>query len=809
MFQPRRLSTNLRFAVALITAGIASIPTLPALAQDSPAIESMIVTGTRATNRTAFDTLAPIDVLAGEAIENTVSSDLSDSLAQLIPSFTVQRLPMADGQVFVRPAQLRSLSPDQTLVLVNGKRRHRSAHLTGSGSQAVDLAQIPSSAIQRVEVLRDGASAQYGSDAIAGVINIIMDDSVGYSTFAQVSEYYEGDGRQYQAGGRAGFDFGNDGVLALFAEVTDAEMTSRSRQRPDAIVFQNNNPNLNVPDPVQNWGKPEREAFRAGFNMHSALSAQTEIYAFGTYGEGSGVSDFNWRNPANTSAYNTTPLDPAYNLHDIFPVGFSPKFGQDDQDMSVVGGVRSNTDAALLWDISFGTGGNEIDYFIRETINASLGSQSPTSFRAGVLEQRDLNLNADAAYAWNVSGLAEPINVAFGAERREETYRIRAGDRASYEVGPLAVVGLPSGSNGFPGYSDQQAGEFDQQSWAVYVDLEAPVSEQLTLGTAVRFEDYSDFGNTTDYKFSARYAITPDLAVRGTVSTGFRAPTPGQLESERTSQGLNTTTLNLVTNGRFNPTGPVAEIINARPAGRVILPLQPETSDNISIGLTWRNDFGFTATIDAYRIDVQDRFSSRGGFTLTDADRQALSALGIPGGESITNVAFFQNVFDTRTEGLDVVLSYATDMGAGRLSLTGALNVNSTEVTDERVAGVFNDVSRSIFEESNPGRNATLGAEYSTGPWTIASRARYYGSWTDTDDSADVVFQDFGAEVFVDASVSYQFDQGLSLRLGAENIFDSYPDEARKQANRGLIYSRNSPYDTDGGKYYLRLNWNL
>ncbi|MBU2097214.1 MAG: TonB-dependent receptor, partial [Gammaproteobacteria bacterium] len=698
---------SLHRAIALATATLAALPTTGAIAQDGAEIESMIVTGTRATNRTSFDTLAPIDILAGAQIEGTVSSDLSDSLAQLIPSFTVQRLPMADGQVFVRPAQLRNLSPDQTLVLVNGKRRHRSAHLTGSGSQAVDLAQIPSSAIKRVEVLRDGASAQYGSDAIAGVINVILDDSTGFSSYAQLSEYYEGDGQQLQMGSRAGFDFGNEGVLSLFGEYTDADATSRSRQRPDAIAFQQANPQLSVPNPVQRWGKPERDALRIGFNVFSPIGASSEVYSFATYGQGSGVSDFNWRNPVGTSAYNTTALDPDYNLHEIFPTGFSPKFGQDDTDMNFAAGLRSNAESALFWDLSASTGENEIDYFIRETINASLGSKSPTAFRAGVLTQSDLNLNADASYAWQVSGLETPVNVAFGAERREETYQIKAGDRASYEVGPLAVVGLPSGSNGFPGYSDQQARKFDQQSWAVYLDVEAELTRQLTLGSALRYEDYSDFGDTTDYKLSARYAFTDDFALRATLSTGFRAPTPGQLESERTSQGLNTTTLNLVTNGRFNPTGPVADIINSRPAGQVILPLQPETSENLSLGLTYRTDFGLLATIDAYRIDVMDRFSSRGGFQLTNADRQQLAALGIPGGESITNVAFFQNVFDTRTEGVDLVLSYGTDLGAGRLNLTSALNINSTEVIKENVNGVFNDVSRRIFEDSNPSNNAT------------------------------------------------------------------------------------------------------
>ncbi|MFM1896076.1 MAG: hypothetical protein RLZZ385_1150 [Pseudomonadota bacterium] len=800
---------HLARAIALVTAGMAILPVQSAFAQDTSAIESIIVTGTRATNRTAFDTLAPIDILSGATLDGTVSSDLSDSLAQLIPSFTVQRLPMADGQVFVRPAQLRSLSPDQTLVLVNGKRRHRSAHLTGSGSQAVDLAQIPASAIARVEVLRDGASAQYGSDAIAGVINVILEDSVGYSTYAQVSEYYEGDGFQYQVGGRAGFALGNGGSLVLFAENTDAELTSRSRQRPDAIAFQAANPSLAVPNPVQRWGKPDREALRLGFNLNAAAGDTIEAYAFGTYGDGYGLSDFNWRNPVSTSAYRTTPLDPNYNLYNIFPVGFSPKFGQDDKDTSLAAGLRSSDDAALQWDISVSSGENEIDYFIKETINASLGSQSPTSFRAGILTQSDLNLNADAAYSWNLQGMAAPVNVAFGLERREETYEITPGDRASYEVGPLAVAGLPSGANGFPGYSDLQAGEFDQDSIAVYVDLEAPLTEQFTVGAALRYEDYSEFGSTTDYKLGARYEFTNDLALRATVSTGFRAPTPGQLQSERTSQGLNTTTLNLVTSGRFNPTGPVADIINSRPAGQVIFPLQPETSDNLSIGLTYRNQSGFVATIDAYRIDVQDRFSSRGGFTLTNADRAALSALGIPGGESITNVAFFQNVFDTRTEGLDIVLSQTSDVGAGSLTLTGALNLNSTDVTKEKVAGVFNDVSRRIFEESIPQQNATAGADYRVGDWTFTGRVRYYGEWTDTDDSADVIYQDFGAVTFVDASLTYDFSDSLSLRFGAENLFDTYPDEARRQANRGLIYSRNSPHDTDGGKYYLRLDWNL
>jgi iron complex outermembrane recepter protein len=772
-------------------------------AADDTARDTIIVTGTRTANRTAFETLAPVDVLTSAAIDQTVSPELLDSLAQLVPSFNVQRLPMADGQIFVRPARLRSLSPDQTLVLINGKRRHRSAFLGSRGAQAVDLAQIPGFAISRVEVLRDGASAQYGSDAIAGVINIILDTEPGFSGFGQVSQYYEGDGTQYQLGGQAGFDLNGRGFAVFTAEYSDASLTSRSRQRPDAIAFQAANPQINVADPVQRWGKPDREAFRLAMNAAFNFSTSVEGYAFGTLGWGTGVNDFNWRNPASTSAYRTTPLDPGYNLAAIYPGGFTPRFGQDDNDRALTAGLRGASSSAFSWDVSASYGRNEIDYFINDTINASLGSASPTEFRGGILRQRDFNLNADFVYLWE-AGLAEPVNVAFGLERRNERFEIEAGDLASYQVGPLAAVGLPSGSNGFPGYSDLQAGAFEQDSHAGYLDLEAAITRQLTLGGAVRYEDYSDFGSTTDYKLSARFAFTDNVAVRGTWSTGFRAPTPGQLESERTSQGLNSVTLNLVTNGRFNPTGPVADIINARPAGQVILPLTPETSENISVGLTLRNDAGLTATIDLYEIDVEDRFSTRGGFQLTNAERAQLVALGIPGGESVTNASFFQNVFDTRTRGLDLVVNWAGQMLEGDLGLTLAYNWNETEVTREAIAGVFNDVSRRLFEEGLPQHNAVFTAEYNRGRWGLLARARHYGQWTDIDDSANVVFQDFGAMTLFDLGVSLRLTEQVQVRAGAENVFNTFPDESRNQANRGLIYSRNAPYDTDGGKWYLR-----
>ncbi len=313
-------------------------------------LDAMLVTGTRASNRTQFETLAPVDVFTKEDITSVESTDLKDVLAQLVPSFVVQRLPMADGQVFVRPATLRGLSPDQTLVLVNGRRFHRSALLGNRGAQAADLAQIPTSAIKRIEVLRDGASAQYGSDAIAGVINIILEDGPGTEITAGYSQYAQGDGASRDFSARTGWSLGDYGSLVLFAESSNSDATSRTRQRPDAIAFQSAHPELDVPNPVQRWGQPELESRRVGFNVKADASETLELYALGLYSHSDGVSDFNWRNPdTTTGAYRTTAIFPGWNLRSLYPVGFSPQYGNVQNDLQLVGGLRGeiHAEAAL------------------------------------------------------------------------------------------------------------------------------------------------------------------------------------------------------------------------------------------------------------------------------------------------------------------------------------------------------------------------------------------------------------------------------------------------------------------------------
>ncbi|MGH6612824.1 TonB-dependent receptor plug domain-containing protein [Sphingomonas sp.] len=750
----------------------------------------IVVTGTRDRSRTQFDTMAPVDVLSAAAVQSSVSGDLSDTLAQLLPSFNVQRLPAADGQAFVRPASLRGLSADQTLVLINGKRYHRSALLGTRGAQAPDLAGIPSLAIRRIEVLRDGASAQYGSDAIAGVVNIILDDSVGMDAFGQFSQYYRGDGKEYQAGARGGIALGDRGMLVVTGEYDHGEATSRTRQRPDAIKFQDQNPGLVVPNPVQRWGQPDEERIRGAVDAHYDLSDAATLYAFGTVQQGEGVTDFNWRHPVDTtSVFKPSAAFPGFSFLTLYPTGFTPRLGTTFSDYQANGGVRGAIGDRFTYDLSAAAGRSRIAYTLGETLNASLGPLSPTSFYLGRLEQREFNLNADFVYRLPV-GTAEPVNIAFGAERRVETYQVSAGDPASYAVGPGAATGLAPNSNGFPGFSSAVAGTFDQTSYAGYLDLEWKPVEMLTLGAAGRYEDFSAFGNTFNYKLSARVEPIKGIAARATYSTGFRAPTPAQLNTSQTTQGLNTNTLEIFTQGRLSPSDPLAVALKAKP-------LTPEKSRTATAGLTFQSGFGLSGSIDLYQIDVDDRFSQ---------STPAAPPSGVPNPQHFTAISFFTNDFDTRTRGIDAVLSYAHRIGPGRASLNLAYNYNQTKVRSGISAAIPDDTQRRVFEERLPQHNGTATIGYDIGPVSLLARARYYGAWTDISANGTTqLFQRFGSIALFDLSARYAVTEHVSVRVGAENLFNTYPDEATNQAVRGLIYSRNAPYDTDGGQYYVRL----
>lgn len=796
-FKRRLWATATAVSVSSFIAGSAAA----AEAADASTIDEVVVTGTRDAARTQFTSLAPVDVLSEAAVKASVSPALGDSLAAIVPSFNVQKLPTSDGLQFVRPATLRNLSPDQTLVMLNGKRFHRSAFLGSRGAQAPDLAQIAPFAVQHIEVLRDGASAQYGSDAIAGVINIILNDAPGFSVFGQGSEYYEGDGRTYRLGGRAGFAVGDGGHISATAEWSQGDFTSRSRQRQDAIDFQKANPTIKVDSPVQRWGNPDLETFNLVLDAAIPLGS-VEAYGFGTYAKTDGINDINWRNPAaNPAIYKITPVFPGFDLNKIYPGGFTPREGIDAKDFQTVAGVRQQTGEAFTWDLSASYGRNETGFSLENSINASLGPASPTSFNLGLLTQTEFNLNADAVYRLDIGGLAEPVNIAFGVERRLETYKIETGDPASYAVGPGAAAGLAPNSNGFPGYNPQQAGEWKQESYAGYVDVESQITEQWSLGGALRYEDFSEFGDTLNGKIATRFAFTPDLAVRASFSTGFRAPTPGQLNSTSTSQGLDTVTLQLFTAGRLSPLNPVAAFLGAKP-------LEPEESETLTGGVVWRTDFGFSGSVDIYQIDVNKRFSTSPSVTVTPAIRAQLVKLGVAGAEAFTSVSWFTNDFDTRTKGIDIVGSYRRAVGPGDLTLTGAYNYNKTTVTSGALAA--SATQKLLFEQARPKQNLTGSATYGFGPFELMGRVRYYGKWTDsTGNATGDIFQEFGGITLVDVSATYQATDNIKIRVGAENVFDTYPDEAVFQASRGLVYSRNAPYDTNGGQYYVRFEANF
>lgn len=770
-----------------------------AYAEDAPVTtasasdDTIIVTGTRDARRTKYDAMAPIDVLSSDAIDASTSGDLNNALAQTLPSFNVQRLPAADGLAFVRPATLRGLSPDQTLVLVNGKRYHRSALLGTRGAQSADLASIPNLAIKRIEVLRDGAAAQYGSDAIAGVINIILDDQPGMEGYAQFSQYYEGDGDAYQGGVQGGAALGDRGAIVFTGEYARSAATSRTRQRPDAIKFQQNHPDLVVPNPVQRWGQPKLNSVKGAVNAHYELADAATLYAFGTINSGSGITDFNWRNPDETSSvYNATPAFPGFSFRDLYPVGFSPRFGTEFADIQANAGLRGDLSDAFSYDLSASFGRSRIDYTLDESLNASMGPASPTSFYLGRLKQREVNINADFVYRLPV-GLEDPINIAFGAERRRETYSIAAGDAASYAVGAGAEYGLAPNSNGFPGFSPVNAGSWGQTSYAGYVDVEAKIAPALTLGAAGRYEDFSSFGDTFNYKLSARYELASGFAVRGTYSTGFRAPTPGQVNALSTSQGLDTTTMQVFNSGRLSPNDPIAIALGAKA-------LTPEKSDSITGGVTFRSG-GFTGSVDLYQIKLEDRFSQSAA---------AAVPTGMPNPLHFTRVSYFTNDFNTRTRGVDVVLAYALPIGPGQMDASIAYNYNKTKVTGGNSSIAANESQRILFEDRLPKHNATASLGYKMDGFGLQARARYYGSWTDVSGNATGdIYQSFGSMMLFDLSANVQINEHFNIRAGAENIFNSYPDEATNQAIRGLIYSRNAPYDTDGGKYYVRLGINF
>lgn len=854
-----------------------------AFAQGSAELEEVIVTGVRGKPRTVSDSPVPVDVFSAETIESVSYGDTNDILQTLIPSYSSERSPIADGGTFIRPASLRGLPTDKTLVLVNSKRRHRASlvEIGGSGTQGPDVATIPSAAIKNVEVLRDGAAAQYGSDAIAGVINFILKDNAeGGSLTIDTGEFFEGDGENYTISGNIGFALGENGFLSISGEIADSEATSRSEQYCEPFfcldesnpVFQDfiTNPEFEdraafLSDPdflagidsasiedgvVQPWGLPNSESTRIFFNAGYDISDTVEAYAFGNYSDSEADGSFFYRFPLNGTTEDLRLEDGSiYNPLDIFPGGFTPRFFGEVEDYSLVSGIKGEFGSGFYYDFSARYGFSEIDYTLVNTINPSLGPDTPTSFRPGALSNEEFQLQADFVQEFD-SGLV----VAFGASYLDEEYDVQQGEQSSFEAGAFAssdpfgfctdtaditdsvataagqavidngfglncddsddavynVVGV--GSNGFPGFSPGFSDTFTRDSYGLYLDVSQDVTDKLFLQGALRYEDYSDFGDELVGKLALQYDINDIWGFRASVGTGFRAPTPGQ-------QGTTNVSTRLpdgfpVATGLFPAGSDVAQALGAED-------LAPETSTNFTFGFTANYD-SLTLTVDYYRIAIEDRtFAISTLDVSTDPDSgddfanfQALQAAGVVGAESIGGVFYFANAFDTITEGVDIVATLPVDWSNGQTTdITASFNYNTSEF-DSDPSEFLNEEDAFDFENFTPEWRGTVTATHGFGDLSLLARANFYGSYENSNNNGEVTasnpggltFQDYGEEVFIDLEATYRINSNLSVSLGGRNIFDEFPDEdGIGDYGNGRIYASDTIVDWQGGYYYLNL----
>jgi iron complex outermembrane receptor protein len=834
------------------------------------ATQEVIITGTRRKDRTVAESSAPIDVIAGSELSEQTTSNMLDTLSNRVPSFYVGQNSISDASSFVRAPSLRGLPSDEMLVMLNGKRMNRSALVQvyqggetelAFGSQGPDLASIPSIAVKSLEILRDGASAQYGSDAIAGVLNYqFRDNPSGIEVGGHLGEYFPGqgyknDGTDRQLAMNIGLPLGGQGFVNLSAEWAKYDQTVRNPTRPSALAFAEDFPNLapqlpHWPGPVQQWGTPPSDDFKALVNAGIKLDNGDQLYMFMNYANIETNESFNYRLPVDVTDHNTGDVfshHPAFsniyldsctmapfsgysgcpangwvndantfNFTSYYPAGFTPRFYGTTQQFFGAVGYKGVNAWGMTYDISGTRATNSLAVGLKGTLNPSLGPQSPKDFYDGKFVQNETNFNVDVTYPWQIAGFASPVTVAAGAEWRDENYQQLQGDLASYAAGPYTsqplyncnsvtltcapdVVGgsqvvatQSTASNGYGGIAADV--DASQISYAGYVDLEADVLKNLTLGVAARFEDFSSYGSTTLGKFQIRWKIADAVALRGTASTGFHAPTPGQYSVETLSTTFIPGTTTQVQIGTYPVTSSIAQFFGATA-------LRPEESTNFSGGIVLTPIERLLVTLDAYQIDVRHRIGISQQFTVTPADITALPALAYvgPGG----TVQYFTNGFNTRTQGIDLVGTYPFDLGnLGRLGTTLAYNYNKTDVTSYDPAVISN--ARIVDIQHNaPNNRANLSLDWSRGQWGATLYENYYGTWRDENDYPG---QLFSAKETTDLEVTYQALNWLTLAVGGRNIFNAYPDAIANTYNpvsnpNGIRIYPQTGGESDGEKY--------
>lgn len=842
-------------------------------------IEKIAIVGTRNVPRNAIESTVPLDVISAADMRRQGNTDMLSMLSKVIPSFNVNDQPINDASTLVRPANLRGMASDHTLVLINGKRRHRSAVITflggglSDGAQGPDIAAIPISGLSQVGVLRDGASAQYGSDAIAGVINFsLKDDNEGGLVETRFAQYYEGDGEALQVIANQGFQLTDSGFINLSAEYVERQPTNRSIQRDDAVLLQQ--AGLDVADPVQIWGTPDTHYdYKLAVNSGLALSENSEFYGFTNLARRKVSGGFFFRNPQTRAGVNVDPIfatndfvtgddleltmpsayrwlvmdltpddgaacpdvtfpsneflhhqpeyqevlnDPnCFAFNEIFPSGFTPNFGGFVEDAFTVVGIKGSFGNGWHYDLSASLGYSAVDYFLNDSLNPSLGPASPTNFSPGGARQIEKSLNFDVRNSFQLGSLDE-INFAGGLEWRRENYRQIQGEEASWGVGPFAIdaetgnpSGLSIGSNGFPGYRPESAGDWGRGNWAAWVDLETWLTETLLLSGAIRYENYTDFGGTLDGKLSFLAELNSSLALRGSLSTGFKAPTVGQ------SNVINVTTAffdnQLQDQATLPPTHPISQQVGATA-------LEPEESVNLSLGLVGRIMEDLYTTVDYFRIELDDRISTTSAIALTEEDLKMLGDAGINDAVRFAAVKYFTNDFDTRTQGLDWAVNYVTDIKGVQTQFSFNYNWTKTDVQrvtlytrhDENGLLVtesnLNSQRIRMIEENIPHHRASLSVSQTWDRYNSLLRLNYFSSYYEDHLDASSGFDiEAGAELTIDFELGYQFSPAWQIVFGANNLFDNRPDDNPFSGRAGALYPSTSPMGINGGLWYSRL----
>jgi iron complex outermembrane receptor protein len=816
-------------------------------------VEKISIVGSRRLGVSPADVTSPVSIIGVEQLQTQGSGDMINIMRAVVPSFNVSAHTLSGTSSLIRPPNMRGLGADHVLVLVNGKRRHRAANIpnfsggVNDGTQGVDISNIPAIALKNVQVLRDGAAAQYGADAIAGVMNFVAnDDPESRSLEVKLGQHYKGDGESVQIAGTYGMHVGDGGSLNLSFDYTNSNRTDRAQQSDGNQAFAD--AGYDIRDPAIFWGAPEiNDNLTLFANLVLPISETADFYANASYNERENISGFFFRAPDRGGVFAigderivfdttddgsgncpnlTVPSldDPAAVSADIaaidslrsnpncfsfledFPNGTAPFFLGENEDYAGTFGVSGDlTDSDVTYDVSFTFGRNKVTYTTFENFNPTFGPDSPNSLVAGSRIQEEQTFNAQMVFPVEV-GFESEVNIATGIEWHREAYEQVAGQEEAFAVGPFTETaqgtqGISVGTLGFGSFSPATSFSDDRDNIAAYVDVEADITESWTLGAALRYEDFSDLGDDTNYKISSLYRVSDTFNLRGTFSTGFHAPTPGQLNFAQSTVAFDAN--GVLTTSSTLPTSIAAQLPIFADSAKE---LTPETSENYSLGFSWEAG-GYGLTVDYYRIDVDDRITLTSSTSIGDSDRTVLFDQGFTNASQFASVNFFTNDFDTTTEGFEIIGQMPleiTDNGTSELSLT--FSHNTTEVT--RQGPNLSELRLRQLEEQLPENRGSISFTHSEGDLSLVVRANYFGELTEYYLSTTRVTE-LDSQITMDLEVSYDISDKVILSIGGQNIFDSFPTGAVSATSFGNTYPVSSPDGFGGGYYYAKVKYNF